>query len=233
MAARVGSAFTDRKGGASAPPFAAFNLGAHVGDDPAAVAANRAALAVAHGLDGIAWMDQVHSATVTVVDAAGRHPVPATDGMVTTTPGLGLAVLVADCVPILAADPVRGVVGVAHAGRVGAAAGIALRLVETMESLGAVRADLEVVLGPSICGRCYEVPAAMQDIVARELPGSACRTRWGTAGLDLPAGIRTQLADVGVTVSAGAACTLETPSLFSHRREAPTGRQAGLIWLRH
>lgn len=233
MAVQVGRVFTDREGGASAPPFAAFNLGAHVGDDPAAVAANRAALAAAHGLDHIVWMDQVHSATVTVVDAAAASgPVPATDGLVTTTPGLGLAVLVADCVPILAADVVAGVVGVAHAGRNGAAAGIAARLVETMVSLGASAAGLEVVIGPSVCGRCYEVPPDMQAAVADLLPGSACDTRWGTTGLDLPAALRRQLDALGATVTADGRCTLETPTLFSHRRGAPTGRQAGLVWLR-
>lgn len=232
MGPQVDWTFTDREGGASAPPFAAFNLGAHVGDDPAAVAANRAALTAAHGLAGIAWMDQVHSATVAVVDAAGERPVPATDGMVTRTSGLGLAVLVADCVPILAADRVHGVVGVAHAGRVGAAAGIAVRLVETMESVGAQRSDLEVVIGPSICRRCYEVPPAMQAAVHRDLPGSASETRWGTTGLDLSGGIARQLAGLGVRVTADTRCTLETPALYSHRRGAPTGRQAGLIWLR-
>lgn len=232
MAARVGWTFTDREGGASAPPFAAFNLGTHVGDDPAAVAANRATLAVAHRLDAVVWMDQVHSATVAVVDGPRDEPVPATDGLVTRTPGLGLAVLTADCLPILAHDDRHGVIGVAHAGRNGAAAGIALRLLETMESVGAERAALEVLIGPAICGRCYEVPPAMQAEVDRALPHSACETRWGTTGLDLTAGIRRQLEGVGVRVSADPACTLETPRLFSHRRGAPTGRQAGVIWIR-
>ncbi|WP_111765054.1 peptidoglycan editing factor PgeF [Nakamurella deserti] len=233
MDPRVGRVFTDREGGASAPPFAAFNLGTHVGDDPAAVAANRAALASAHGLDRIVWMDQVHSATVAVVDAtAASGPVPATDGLVTTAVGLGLAVLVADCVPVVAADPVAGVVGVAHAGRNGAAAGIAVRLVETMASVGASAADLEVLIGPSVCGRCYEVPPDMQAAVADLLPGSACDTRWGTTGLDLAAGLHRQLAGLGATVAVDGRCTVETPTLFSHRRGAPTGRQAGLVWLR-
>ena len=231
MTTRVGWTFTDREGGASAPPFAAFNLGAHVGDDPGAVATNRAALAAAHGLSDIAWMDQVHSATVAVVTAAGEGPVSATDGLVTRTPGLGLAVLVADCVPVLAADPSAGVVGVAHAGRPGAAAGIVHRLVDTLFAQGATTDGLQVVLGPSICGRCYEVPAAMQTEVAAALPGSAVDTRWDTPGLDLPAGIARQFAERGVTVSVDGRCTLETPTLFSHRRGAPTGRQAGLIWL--
>lgn len=232
MTAQVNWTFTDREGGASAPPFAAFNLATHVGDDPVAVAANRGALAAAHGLDTIVWMDQVHSATVAVVDGPRQTPVPATDGLVTRTPGLGLAVLTADCVPILAHDTRHGVIGVAHAGRQGAAAGIGLRLLETMESVGARRADVAVVIGPAICGRCYEVPPAMRTEVDRDLPLSACETRWGTAGLDLIAGLDAQFAGVGVQVTASAACTLETPRLFSHRRGAPTGRQAGVIWMR-
>lgn len=229
---RVGWTFTDREGGASAPPYDGFNLGTHVGDDPAAVAANRAALAERVGVDRIVWMDQVHSAEVAVVDGTGPSPVPATDGLVTAAPGVALAVLVADCVPILAWDAEHGVVGVAHAGRVGAAAGIAVRLIETMEIAGARSADLRVVLGPSICGRCYEVPTAMQAEVEAELPGSACRTRVGTTGLDLPAGLAAQLATVGVTVTVDGRCTCESPTLFSHRRATPTGRQAGLVWLR-
>jgi YfiH family protein len=224
--------FTDRKGGVSAPPFSAFNLGSHVGDDPAAVSANRSRLVDQVGIGAIVWMDQVHSATVQVVTAATAEPVAATDGMVTRTPGLGLAVLVADCVPVLAYDEVAGVIGVAHAGRTGAAAGIGAALIGVMVGQGADPARITAILGPSVCGRCYEVPETMRDAVAQELPGSSSVTDRGTPALDLPAGLEHQLRAAGVArVRRDPRCTLEDDTLFSHRRQAPTGRQAGVIWL--
>jgi YfiH family protein len=242
--ARVRRVVTTRRGGRSAGPYADFNLGDHVGDDPAAVAANRARLASATGLSGrIVAMEQVHGDRVAVVRGPAAGPVPATDGLVTDVPGLGLLVLAADCVPILAGDAGAGVVGAAHAGRLGAVAGIALRLLEAMTGLGARAAAIDVLLGPAICGQCYEVPAAMRDEVAAALPGSASRTRWGTPGVDVRAGLARQLAAAGVpAVRVDPRCTFTDAELYSHRRAtlaagAPgggppvTGRQGGLVWL--
>ncbi len=224
--------FTDRKGGVSAPPFSSFNLGAHVGDDAAAVAANRERLVRNLSVDSVAWMDQVHSVAVRVVAEPPTGPVPATDGLVTRTPGLALAVLVADCIPVLAYDEAAGVIGVAHAGRLGAAAGIGTTLIRTMSDQGADPGRISVVLGPAICGSCYEVPAGMQTEVGLLLPGSATTTSKGRPGLDLPAGLERQFRATGVvTVKRDGRCTLEDQYLFSHRRQAPTGRQAGVIWL--
>jgi copper oxidase (laccase) domain-containing protein len=101
-----------------------------------------------------------------------------------------------------------------------------------MEGLGADRSRIEVLLGPAICGRCYEVPAAMRDEVEAALPGSACVTRAGTPGIDLHAGLRAQLAAAGVgAVAADTRCTREEPALYSYRRDPVTGRLAGLIWV--
>lgn len=223
--------FTDRKGGASAPPFSSFNLGGSVGDDPAAVRANRRRLAELVGARPV-FMDQVHSADVRIVTDAEPPVLPATDGLVTRMPGLALVALAADCVPVLAHDPGALVVGAAHAGRNGAAAGIATRLLDAMVTLGAEPSRIEVILGPAICGRCYEVPAGLRADVDAALPGSAATTSWGTPALDLRAGIAAQLATAGVArVLTDPRCTLEDDSLFSHRRGAPTGRQAGVIWL--
>ena len=157
---------------------------------------------------------------------------PETDGIVTSTAGLALGVLVADCVPILAGDPVAGVIAAVHAGRRGAADGIALRMVAAMVDAGASASSIEVLLGPAICGPCYEVPDGMRDEVEAALPGSACRTDRGTAGLDLRAGLARQLRSAGVAgVAIDPRCTFTDPALFSHRRGAPTGRFAGLIWM--
>ncbi len=220
----------------SRPPYDSFNLGGGVGDDPVAVRANRSRLAAAAGLtpENIVWMHQVHGHTVTPATGttASGDGLPETDGLVTATRGLGLAVLVADCVPILAADPVSGVIAAVHAGRRGAADGIALKMLEQMTALGADLEQVDVLLGPAICGACYEVPSAMRDEVDAALPGSACVTDRSSPGLDLRAGLARQLADNGVgTVVVDPRCTATDPDLFSHRRGAPTGRLAGLIWM--
>ena len=230
---RVRRIITGRGGGRSTGAYAAFNLGGAVGDEPKAVAANRSRLAAAAGLtaDRVVWMHQVHGVSVRTV-ADGAADTMATDGIVTTTTGLGLAVLVADCVPLLAADPVTGVIGAAHAGRKGSAAGIDRQLLATMVAAGADVGRIEVLVGPAICGACYEVPAEMRDEIEALLPGSASTTRSGTPGLDLRSGLLRRLRAAGVAgVKVDPRCTYEDAALYSHRRGAPTGRQAGLIWL--
>lgn len=224
---------TTRQGGVSAPPYLSFNLGDHVGDRPEAVAANRERLADGVGLSvqRLVWMEQVHGRTVTVIDGPQRQPVPATDAVVTSQPWLAVAALVADCVPVLLADPVGKVVAAVHAGRVGARAGVMLATLEVMRELGARIDKLEALLGPSACGQCYEVPARMQSDVEERLPGSACRTRRGTAGLDLRAGLWRQLACAGVArIGVDPRCTIEDPTLYSYRRDGVTGRLAALTW---
>ncbi|MGE2736952.1 peptidoglycan editing factor PgeF [Mycolicibacterium vaccae] len=241
MRFRVRRVTTTRSGGVSKPPFDTFNLGDHVGDDPAAVAANRHRLATALGLsaggrhdggdDRVVWMNQVHGTHVQVVEDPSENP-DDTDGLVTTRPGLALAVVTADCVPVLMADARAGVVAAVHAGRVGAQNGIVLRALETMTSAGAHVEDVSVLLGPAVSGRNYEVPAAMAAEVEAALPGSRTRTARGTVGLDLRAGIAAQLRSAGVpAVDIDPRCTVDDRDLFSHRRDAPTGRLASVIWL--
>ena len=231
---RVRRVVTTRDGGVSKPPFDSFNLGDHVGDDPDAVAANRSRLASQLGLaaDRVVWMEQIHSRNVTVVDAPVLHAVEATDALVTTTPGLALAVLSADCVPVLLSDDEAGVIAGVHAGRVGARIGIVPETLRVMISLGARPERIGAFLGPAACGRQYEVPAAMQRDVEEYLPGSACLTDKRTPGLDLRAGLRRQLLALGVAaVAEDPRCTIEDAHLFSHRRDAPTGRLASVIWI--
>jgi YfiH family protein len=237
MTARVRLVSTTRAGGVSAPPYDTFNLAYHVDDDPAAVSANRARLAAAVGLPAahVVWMHQVHGNDVEVVDAP-REPsvgdVQDTDALVTAVPGLALAVLSADCVPVLLADARAGVLGAAHAGRVGAAAGVVQRTLDAMLGLGAHTEDISVVLGPAVCGRHYEVPEPMAAEVEALLPGSRTTTTRGTAGLDLRAGLARQLLAAGVgAVEIDPRCTVEDSDLFSHRRDAPTGRLASLVWI--
>jgi copper oxidase (laccase) domain-containing protein len=101
-----------------------------------------------------------------------------------------------------------------------------------MASLGARARNVTALLGPAVCGECYEVPEAMQADVARVAPAAAVRTRRGTPGLDLRAGLDERLRAAGIPeVVHDPRCTMEDPTLFSHRRDGTTGRQAGLVWL--
>jgi YfiH family protein len=215
--------------GVSEPPYDHLNLATHVGDDPAAVGVNRDWLLASTGAGAIAWMNQVHGDTVAVVSDGSRTP--RADGLVTSTPGLALGVLVADCVPVLLADDAAGVVGVAHAGREGVRRGVVDRTLDAMVSLGADLARVDVHLGPAVCGACYEVPASMRDEVEAAVPGSASTSRAGTPALDLRAGLAAQLEGRVARVTINAACTMEDPSYFSYRRDGTTGRFAGLVWL--
>ncbi|MFC9999156.1 peptidoglycan editing factor PgeF [Nocardia sp. NPDC127526] len=225
---------TTRAGGFSVAPYDSFNLGDHVGDDPEAVRRNRVRLAESIGVDPgrLVWMEQIHGRNVEIVDGPRSEAVPATDALVTTRRDLALVVLTADCVPILLSDDEAGVIAAVHAGRIGARIGIVPRVLEAMVSVGAKAERIGAFLGPAASGRQYEVPAAMRADVEAHLPGSATTTAKGTPGLDLRAGIRRQLEAAGVgAVAVDPRCTIEDRTLFSHRRGAPTGRLAGVIWM--
>ncbi|MBT2479065.1 peptidoglycan editing factor PgeF [Streptomyces sp. ISL-94] len=229
-------AFTDRWGGVSAVPYEELNLGGAVGDDPAAVRANRALAAESLGLDPdlVVWMNQVHGRDVAAVD--GPWPlgdeVPAVDAVVTARRGLALAVLTADCTPVLLADPAAGIAGAAHAGRPGLVAGVVPAAVEAMVALGAEPGRIVARTGPAVCGRCYEVPAEMREAVAEVVPAAWGETGWGTPAVDVVAGVHAQLAEAGVVeVHRSPVCTLESRDHFSYRRDRVTGRLAGYVWL--
>jgi len=225
---------TDRRGGRSSAPYDSFNLGDHVGDSPDDVAANRARLAAELGVapGRLVWMNQVHGSGVAVVDEPPDAPVPDTDALVTNTPGLVLAVLVADCVPVLLADAEAGVVAAVHAGREGVRLGVVREALVAMAGLGARPEATTALLGPAVCGGCYEVPAAMRAEVAKVAPAAAARSRRGTPALDLLAGLAEVLRGAGVgQVVHDPRCTVEDRLLFSHRRDGVTGRQAGVVWL--
>ncbi|WP_090010009.1 peptidoglycan editing factor PgeF [Lentzea albidocapillata] len=231
---RIRRVVTTRAGGVSKAPYESFNLGDHVGDDVRAVEANRERLAAGVGLsvDRLVWMEQVHGRTVATVDGPQGEPLEATDAVVTKRAGLGLVVLTADCVPVLLGDQEAGVVGAVHAGRVGARVGVVVEALKAMMVLGAELERIEVLLGPSVCGECYEVPAEMQKDVEKHLPGSASKSRKGTPALDLRAGLWNQLAGAGVgKIGVDPRCTFEEKDLFSHRRQAPTGRLASVVWI--
>lgn len=225
--------FTTRAGGVSAPPYDGLNLGGHVGDQPSAVDANRAAVADRFGGATIAFPEQVHGHGVALV--AG--PVDTgwsgagCDAVVTAQREVPVGVLVADCMPVLLADASAGVVAAAHAGRRGLQTGVLQATLDAMVGMGADPASITAVIGPSICGRCYEVPADMRDEVDAAVPGTACETSRGTPGLDLVAGALGVLGRAGVAASAVGVCTTEDARFYSYRRDGVTGRFAGIVMI--
>ncbi|WP_079036672.1 peptidoglycan editing factor PgeF [Streptomyces silaceus] len=229
-------AFTDRWGGVSAVPYEELNLGGAVGDDPEAVRTNRTLAATSLGIDParVVWMNQVHGRDVAVVDGpwGSDADIPSVDAVVTARRGLALAVLTADCTPVLLADPVAKVAAAAHAGRPGMVAGVVPAAVEAMVALGADPARIVARTGPAVCGRCYEVPEAMRADVAAVEPTAHAETSWGTPAVDVTAGVHAQLDRLRVRDrEQSPVCTLESGDHFSYRRDRTTGRLAGYVWL--
>ena len=231
-------AFTDRHDGVSGAPFESLNLGWAGGDEPEAMAANHRVLmddfAPGDGVESLAEIGQVHGNVVVLVGPEGPghdvhgHLHGIGDGLVTAEPGVTLAVRAADCAPVLFADPEAGVIGACHCGRPGVVAGIVPATVAAMRDLGA--SSITAWIGPHVCGRCYEVPQAMQDDVAAVEPVTLATTSWGTPSVDVGAGVRAQLGREGVEIVDLSRCTIESPDLFSYRRDGlESGRQAGII----
>jgi YfiH family protein len=212
--------FTDRRKGSSFGVYESFNLALHVGDDPSAVNANRALLG------NVQFMNQVHGNGVVVIEQVLDHD-PTCDAMITTTKGISLAVMVADCIPLLLIS--QKAVAAVHVGRAGLINKVAIQALHTMRALGAL--DVHAILGPSICGKCYEVPLEMQLEVIADHPRARSKTRNATAALDLPAGLIADLIAEGVSYEASQICTMEDPLYYSHRRDNPTGRFAGVVSL--
>lgn len=210
----------------------AGNLSARRPHEPARLAADRQAAYGAMGLDAreVHTMRQVHGTDVTVVtdDVPAGAQAPDVDALVSSQPGRALAVMVADCVPLLVAAP--GAVAAAHAGRLGALAGIVDRTLDVLDDV-ATGAERTAAIGPSIRGCCYEVPAAMQADAARRAPAAATTTTWGTPSIDLPTLVAADLARRGVDVVDGGVCTACDERWFSHRRDPESGRQVGVIVL--
>jgi len=240
----VGAAFTTRVGGISLAPYGDLNLGLHVADDPHAVRTNRARTARSLGVEPerVTWADQVHGHRVAVVTEAdaGRgscdvtDALPGADALVTAAPEVPLAILVADCVPVLLADANRRVVGAVHAGRRGLVAGVVAHAVQAMRDNGAALDEVVAVIGPAIGACCYDVGDEVHDEVTGVLPVTAAASRSGGRSLDLVAGVRAELSAAGVstTTTVGGCTSCQRGFWFSHRRDGVTGRTAAIVWLR-
>ena len=245
LPANIGALATTRAGGVSAGPYddgrggGGLNLGLHVGDDPAAVAENRARLqALLPGRP--AWISQVHGNGV--VDAAtvgADQPVRVGDASIATGRGVVCAILTADCLPVLFADQDGRVVGAAHAGWRGLAGGVLRETVRAMRAAGA--GEITAWMGPAIGPMAFEVGQDVFDSFAQALPGVdigfAFRRHPDQASkylADMFALARLMLERDGVTsIAGGIHCTAtERDRFYSYRRDGVTGRQASLIWLK-
>jgi hypothetical protein len=235
--------FTTRHGGVSPAPWDSLDLGLGTGDEPGLVRRNRVLVERLVGVP-LSFATQVHGTGCVDVGPNGREGererVPTAEAQPDTVgeadvlvagPGRGVAILVADCVPVLLADPVTRRVAAVHAGRRGVALDVVGVAMGVLRAAGARPGDVRAVVGPSVCGRCYEVPADMRDEVASAVPEAWSTTRAGTSALDLRAGVAAQLARAGVSdVERLDVCTMEDPRLFSHRRDhGATGRFAGVV----
>jgi polyphenol oxidase len=224
-----------RGGGVSSGPFASLNVGTQVEDDALAVAENRRRISVSFDLPGEpAWLSQVHGSRVVRLGSAVTAGAPA-EGVVTAEAGRVCAIQVADCLPVLFAARDGSVVGAAHAGWRGLAAGV---LENTVAALGVPAAQLLAWIGPGIGQAHFEVGPEVRDaLVGTVAAGSAAtaftanaRGRWQC---DLVALARLRLASLGLTaIHGGEWCTFaDAENFFSHRRDGRSGRMAALIWL--
>lgn len=235
----VGALSTTRIGGVSASPYGdgagggGLNLGTHVGDAPEAVARNRELLRALLPTEP-AWLTQVHGTRV--LDAANVGAVPQADASIATRPGVVCAIMTADCMPVLLADAQGRVVGAAHAGWRGLAAGVLENTVEAMRAAGA--GEILAWLGPGIGPQAFEVGADVRGAFAHLGAQSASAfTLAGQAGkflADLPTLAKLALARVGVSqVAGGTDCTVsDARRFYSYRRDRVTGRMASLIWIK-
>jgi YfiH family protein len=183
-------------------------------------------VADAVGADAVATMEQVHGRDVAWMSGDTDRPVA--DAMLTDESSLGLLVRVADCTPIVLAAPDDGVAGVVHCGRPGLVAGVVPAAVASLRSRTEGR--LQAWLGPRVCGRCYELPTEMADVVATAVPEARSTTSWGTPAADIGAGAAAQLVASGVEIHdiGAGVCTYEDERFFSHRR-GDTGRFGAVV----
>lgn len=237
-AGRVQALMTTRRGGVSVGPwgdvggFDGMNLGSHVGDDPEAVARNRALLTAGLPAEPV-WLEQVHGVQVLDADLPRAAGTPVADGAITRRPGVVLAVMVADCLPVLLADRRGTVVAVAHAGWRGLAGGV---IEATVAAMDVAPGEMQAWLGPAIGPRHFQVGADVLAAFVAQDPGAAAlfqperSDKWLA---DLPGLARRRLAALGVRwVSGGDLCTVaDAARFYSYRRDRTCGRLAGLIWI--
>ena len=216
--------FSSRFGGNSTGDYADFNLGDHVGDSSVHVESNRKFLREYLALDDLVFMKQSHGTEIFTVEDGFPSKIDA-DALITSKRSVGLAVLTADCIPLLI--DAGNWVGAVHVGRKGLVGGIIPRTIESLRQHGST--PMKAWIGPAICGKCYEVSSEMYDEIVQDFPHSATTSQ--SHSLDLPSAAIEQLRELGVATKNFHRCTLESDHYFSYRERANTGRMAGVISL--
>ena len=234
--ASISHGFFGKAGGVSKPPFSGLNVSTSVGDNRETVNNNRAIAAHALGINPqkLITLNQIHSATALIVDE-NHNPQdrPDADGLVTSTPHLGLGILTADCTPVLFADPEAKVIGACHAGWQGAVDGIIGNTITKMVKLGANPKHIQAAIGPTIWQHNYEVGSDWAKTFLSKHPDKhAFLTKMGqnqTEHFDLPGFVHAQLQQNGITnITQTPKCTYEfSDTYFSHRRATHEGRKTG------
>jgi len=221
----MGTFFTDRLSGNSSGVYASLNLGDHVGDSPELVSANRALISAKFG--PTQYMSQVHGNRVAIIEEV-TDEYPTADALVTGIPGITLAVMVADCIPLLLQS--KGAVAAVHVGRKGLINRVAEKAIDVMREIS--EEQISAIIGPAICGKCYEVSPEIFSEVTASHPESASHTAANTPSLDLVTALISDLRKLGIAeIDNQSRCTLEHNDLYSYRRDGATGRQVGLVWL--
>ena len=223
--------FTDRYGGVSTLPYDSLNLAFYVGDNQANVIKNRTTLRKRLNLQNIVWMEQVHKDNIQTISSPQSKPIPACDAIITDQPNIALAVMVADCIPILMFDSKCKIIAAIHAGRNGTFLQIAPKTVKVMQKeFGCLPSDIQVIMGPSIHNCCYEIGDELVAIVEKNFGKSYVNGRM----LNLQKLNHNQLIKANVSednIKISSICTCCNPNYFSYRREKTTGRFAGVIWM--
>lgn len=231
-------AVSDRHGGVSPAPYDTLNIALHVGDNPKNILRNRTILANRFGYIGenLIYMDQTHSANITVIEHTAYNKIENCDALITDQKNIPLMVMVADCIPVMLYDPAKKVIAAIHAGRNGTFLKIVPKTVAKMqERFESDPKDILAALGPSIHPCCYEVGKDLADITLKNFGKSYITEKEGKHYLDLQKMNFDQLQESGLKaehIEISSICTACTPDYFSYRREGTTGRFAGVIKLR-
>ena len=237
LSPRIQVATTTCAGGLSTGRYAHFNLAEHVGDEPEAVRANRVSLLETIDCERIQWLEQVHGSHIVRASMASASKVPEADGAWTNSPGIGLAVLTADCLPVVVCEESGTVVGIAHAGWRGLVTGVLQNLVEQMP---AESSCLSAWIGPGIGGAVYEVGEDVAQVVATLGLAADLQTQVmrpsiapGKYLFDMEALAVSILKGCGLggVAAVSGCCTYGDKRFYSYRRDGTTGRMATLVWL--
>jgi len=222
--------FSDRFGGVSKAPFASLNLALHVEDDPQDVKKNRELLAKKMETDKLIFMEQVHKDHIEIVTNTTACEVFRTDAMISDIKGIGLCVMVADCIPILFYDPIKEVIAVAHAGRQGVALKIANKVIKSMNcNFSSKVTNIKVFMGPGIKPCCYEVKKDAIKGFENYL-----YIKKDKIYLDIEKKCIEEMLGIGIVkenITSSSICTCCDQRYFSYRRDGKTGRFCGVITL--